>query len=138
MATGGGRSDAVGAGRGVHRPSPHVRAEKGRTGTAAGAEGGGFSPVPRYRRFCSGAFQSTGYPAPLGLLRGKRQDYKSQSAPRRAASGEGPVGARGLPRFVVPRVGMGWVRHGGSAEVKMCPGRPGRQRDGGSVPSEGC
>lgn len=129
MAPGGGRSGAVGAGRGVHRRSPHVRAEKGRTGTAPGAEGGGFPPAPRYRCLCSGAFQSTGYPAPPGLLRGKRQDYKSQSTPRRAASSGGLAGPRGLPRFVVPRVGVEWVCHGSRAEVKMCPGRPGRQRD---------
>ncbi|XP_066058291.1 cystinosin isoform X2 [Chamaea fasciata] len=130
MAPGGGRSDAVGAGRGVHGPSPHVRAEKGRTGTAPGAEGGVFPPAPQYRRLCSGVFRSTGYPAPPGFLRGKLQDYKSQSAPRRAASGEGLAGARGLPRFVVPRAGVGRVRHRSSAEVKMWPGRPGRQRDG--------
>ncbi|XP_018775007.2 cystinosin isoform X1 [Serinus canaria] len=107
MAPGGGRSDAVGAGRGVHRQSPHVRAEKGRTGTARGTEGGGLSPAPRYHRLGSGAFQSTAHPAPPERRSEVRQDYKSQRASRHAASGEGLAGARGLPRFVVPRVGWG-------------------------------
>lgn len=130
MAPGGGRSGVVGAGRGVHRRSPHVRAEKGRTGTAPGTELGGFPPAPRYRRLGSAAFQSTGYSAPQELRREERQDYKSQCAPRRCASGEGPAGPRGLPRFVVLRVGVGRVRHGSCAEVKISPGRPDRQRDG--------